>query len=96
MNEMKKGKSYIKDNQGILNTLKMFFLLYRPIVYWFTIIICDCIVCKKLLEAEHLFRSCLDQGRGVGVGGCSGLQTVILTIKFYKGIIVINKKIQIS
>lgn len=48
MNEMKKRKSYIKDNQGILNTLKMFFCFIGPLVYWFTIIICDCIVRNHL------------------------------------------------
>lgn len=64
---MKKGKSYIKDNQGILNTLKMFFLLYRPIVYWFTIIICDFIV-RNYLKLNTCSDHAWIKGEGWGLG----------------------------
>lgn len=71
MNKRNKGKSYVKDNLGILNAVGILFICcIGPVVYWFTLILCDCMVCKKLLKAECLSRSWLDQGRmGVGGGG---------------------------
>lgn len=50
MNKRNKGKLYIKDNLGILNALGILFVCFiGPVVYRFTLIMCDCMVCKKLL-----------------------------------------------
>lgn len=67
-NEQKEQrKTYVKDNLGIYKcSLDFVCLLYRPsgiLDYLY-----GCMVCKKLLEAERLSRSWLDQGR-MGGGG---------------------------
>lgn len=61
MNKRNKGKLYVRDNFGILNVIGILFICCRGlVVYWFILILCDCMVCKKLFEVERLFRLWLD------------------------------------
>lgn len=40
MNKRNKGKSYVKDNLGILNAVWILFVCFiGPVVYWFTFMV---------------------------------------------------------
>lgn len=67
MNKRNKGKSYVKDNLGILNAVGILFVCFiGPVVYWFTFMVAWSV--RNYLKLN----ACPDHGwikGGWGVGG---------------------------